>query len=427
MPNNLIRQLLLIGGLAIVGIVVLQAYLVLKNYELQDDEFHLSASTALRTVAERIGSLYNVDLPKKDLITRRSSNLYAVNVNSEIDANVLEDYLIQEFEKHSLETDFEYAVYDCQSDSLVYGNYCNLSDTKGTDLPIRELPKYQELIYYFVVRFPSRQSFLLNNMWQTILYSAIALLAVLFFIYAIMIIMRQKQLTELQKDFINNMTHEFKTPISSIKIASDYLVNNTSIQEDPRLKKYTSIISNQNKRLNNQVEKVLNIARLEKNQFELNIVSLSLSKVMEKILDTEKLKVEKLGGSIQFQNSVPQETSISVDELHFTNVISNIIDNATKYCTTEPEIIVRSSLDNQDRISIAIKDNGIGMNEDEQKKIFNKFYRISTGDLHDVKGFGLGLYYVKTIAEAHGWKIDIISQKAVGTTIKINLPILSNT
>jgi len=420
MTNVLIRRLLILGTLAILGIVFIQSYMVLKTYELQDDEFHLSATTALRTVAERISTLYQTDLPKQNLITRRSSNYYAVNVNSEIDANVLEDYLIQEFEKHSLETDFEYAVYDCQSDSLLYGNYCNLSDDKDEISTKEGLPKFNDLIYYFVVRFPSRGSFLLSNMWQTILFSAIALLAILFFVYAITIILRQKQLTEQQKDFINNMTHEFKTPISSIKIASNVLVNNEAVKNDERMFQYAKIIKHQNERLNNQVEKVLNIARLEKDQFKLNKEKFNVKDALENIVNDEKIKIEKGKGSISLIVQ-DEDLEITADRLHFTNVVSNIIDNAIKYCQGNPKIELRTE-ENGSLLSLFIKDNGIGISSENQKKIFSKFYRVSTGDLHNVKGFGLGLHYVKTIADAHGWKIHLQSEESIGTELEIRIP-----
>jgi len=421
MTNVLIRRLLIFGSLAILGIISIQSYMVLKTYELQDDEFHLSATTALRTVAEKISTLYKTDLPKQNLITRRSSNYYAVNVNSEIDANVLEDYLIQEFEKHSLETDFEYAVYDCQSDSLLYGNYCNLTD-ENKELSINEnLPKFNDLIYYFVVRFPSRGSYLLSNMWQTILFSAIALLAVLFFVYAITIILRQKQLTEQQKDFINNMTHEFKTPISSIKIASDVLVNSDGVRNDERMLQYANIIKHQNERLNNQVEKVLNIARLEKDQFKLSREVFNLSDALHSIINNERIKIDKRGGEISL---IMKEADIDIiaDKLHFTNVISNIIDNAIKYCKGNPVIQLHVE-PRGNNVSIGIKDNGIGISKEDQKKVFSKFFRVPTGDLHNIKGFGLGLHYVKTISDAHSWKLEMESEENAGTQIEITMAI----
>jgi two-component system phosphate regulon sensor histidine kinase PhoR len=420
MPSKLIKRLLFLGGIAIAGIIFIQSFWVIKTWNLQDDEFHLSATSALRAVAERIGTLYKTDLPKQNLITRRSTNYYAVNVNSEIDANVLEDYLIQEFEKRSLNTDFEYAVFDCDSDSLVYGNYCDLADDKIDGSSKEQLPRFNELIYYFVVKFPSRGSYLLSNMWQSVLFSIIALLAVMFFIYAIWIILKQKQLTEQQKDFINNMTHEFKTPISSIKIASDVLINNSAIKEDARMSNYAAIIKNQNERLNNQVEKVLNIARLENDQFQLKKEKINLEEELVSILSNEQMKFEKKGGyaKIDFPD---KEIHVLADRLHFTNIISNILDNALKYSKTEPQAII-SVKERSDEIKIEIKDKGIGITKENQKKLFSKFYRVPTGNVHNVKGFGLGLYYVRNISRAHGWRVELESEESKGTTVSISIP-----
>jgi len=420
MPSKLIKRLLFLGGFAIAGIIFIQSFWVIKTWNLQDDEFHLSATSALRAVAERIGTLYKTDLPKQNLITRRSTNYYAVNVNSEIDANVLEDYLIQEFEKRSLNTDFEYAVFDCDSDSLVYGNYCDLADDKIDSASKEQLPRFNELIYYFVVKFPSRGSYLLSNMWQSVLFSLIALLAVMFFIYAIWIILKQKQLTEQQKDFINNMTHEFKTPISSIKIASEVLINNSSIKSDPRMSNYAAIIKNQNERLNNQVEKVLNIARLENDQFQLNKEKLNLQQELKFIISNEQMKFEKKEGSVRLEQ-IDTDLHIQADRLHFTNIISNILDNALKYSKEKPQAVI-SVNKLQSEIKICIEDKGIGITKVDQKKLFSKFYRVPTGNVHNVKGFGLGLYYVRNICDAHGWLVELDSEADKGTTVSISIP-----
>jgi len=420
MPSKLIKRLLFLGGFAIAGIIFIQSFWVIKTWNLQDDEFHLSATSALRAVAERIGTLYKTDLPKQNLISRRSTNYYAVNVNSEIDANVLEDYLIQEFEKRSLNTDFEYAVFDCDSDSLVYGNYCDLADDKIDSASKEQLPRFNELIYYFVVKFPSRGSYLLSNMWQSVLFSLIALLAVMFFIYAIWIILKQKQLTEQQKDFINNMTHEFKTPISSIKIASEVLINNSSIKSDPRMSNYAAIIKNQNERLNNQVEKVLNIARLENDQFQLNKEKLNLQQELKFIISNEQMKFEKKEGSVRLEQ-IDTDLHIQADRLHFTNIISNILDNALKYSKEKPQAVI-SVNKLQSEIKICIEDKGIGITKVDQKKLFSKFYRVPTGNVHNVKGFGLGLYYVRNICDAHGWLVELDSEADKGTTVSISIP-----
>jgi two-component system phosphate regulon sensor histidine kinase PhoR len=419
MPQRLIWRLLILGSLAISGIIFIQSYWMYKTYHLQDEEFTYSVKIALREVAGKISVYNETNLPKQGLIQRRASNTYAVNVNSVIDANVLEDYLLAAFQKHSLYIDFEYAVFDCASDELLYGSYCNLSDKEQSEKPSVELPKFDDLIYYFVVKFPSRESYLLSNMTQSIMFSVIALLAVCFFLYAIYVIMKQKQLTEQQKDFINNMTHEFKTPISSIKIASEVLMNSDHIAGNQRLSRYAEIINDQNARLNTQVEKVLNIARLERNEFELNYENINVHETLKKIIASESIKLPSNDDVIDY-NFHKESLVVKADLLHFTNVISNVIDNAIKYNQNPIKITVKTEKRNNHML-LSIIDNGIGMNEEDVKKIFSKFFRVHTGDVHNVKGFGLGLYYVKTIAKAHDWVLGVNSKEKEGTTISIKI------
>jgi len=282
------------------------------------------------------------------------------------------------------------------------------------------LPTFDNLTYYFVVKFPGQRGFLLSNMWQNIAFSFFTFLSLAFLVYAMWVILQQKRLSELQKDFINNMTHEFKTPISSIKIASDYLKKNEILTQHPKLNKYTEIISDQNKRLNSQVEKVLSLAKLESDSFKLNLEPLQLIEEINEIVDGESLKISPGKIKVQQQGSVDNQTIIG-DRLHFTNVIYNIIDNAIKYCSTTPDILIHIS-ETKNKLVLNIKDNGVGLKRDDLERVFQKFYRVSTGDVHDVKGFGLGLYYVKNICKAHGWDISINSVFGEGSTFSIQIP-----
>ena len=419
MPSHIVKRLLILGTLAIFGIIFIQSYWVIKTWNLKDQEFNQTVMISLRKVALSLAEYNGSELPKTNLIQRKSSNNYAVNINDYIDANVLENYLIREFEAESLNADFEYAVYDCFSDNLVYGNFCKLSQRADQNLENKSLPKFEDLDYYFVVRFPFRKGFLLSNMQQSVWFSIIALLAVLFFIYAIFVILRQKRLSELQKDFINNMTHEFKTPISSIKIAADVLKNSNEVQHNSRLKKYADIIQDQNDRLNEQVGKILNIAKFEKGSLELNLEQIELNELVSYVASDV---IEKWSDDAILDLNLNEEESIIVaDKLHFTNVLYNILDNAEKYCKTDPNITISTAHDNG-HIKLSVQDQGIGMSESELDKVFDKFYRVSTGDVHDVKGFGLGLYYVKNVCDSHKWKIKVDSKKDVGTTVNILIP-----
>ncbi|MFZ1523826.1 MAG: HAMP domain-containing sensor histidine kinase [Saprospiraceae bacterium] len=418
MPNALIRRLVILGGLSIILIIFVQSYWLLKTWDIKDKEFDQSVNIVLRNVAERMSKFNKTILPKSEVVQRRSSNYYAVNINSGIDAGLLEQYLLQEMAKQSLIIDFEYAVFDCTTDELVYGNYCSVENTEDSKLKKnKNLPKFQNLTYYFVVRFPQRENFLLANRNMALTLTLLSVLAIAFFLYSMWIILEQKRLSELQKDFINNMTHEFKTPISSIKIASDFLANDKTLQSDARLSKYAQIIREQNQRLNNQVEKVLNIARLEKDSIELKKEIFEVNQTLNEILINESLKLKQ--GNITFA-PLKNEVYINADKLHFVNVVANIIDNGVKYSKDEPVVNIFLNEDAKD-VLLHIKDHGIGIDKENQKKLFDKFYRVSTGDVHNVKGFGLGLYYVKNICLAHGWQIQVISETGSGTEFIIRM------
>lgn len=419
MPNNLIRRIIILGGLSIIGILFVQSYWLLKTWDIKDKEFDQTVNIVLRNVGERMAKYNKTLLPKTDLVQRRSSNYYAVNINSAIDAGILEQYLLQEMRKQSLNIDFEYAVYDCSTDKLVYGNYCSTENKDEKDIKkSKNLPKFNDLIYYFVVRFPKRESFLLANRNMTLTLTLLSVLAIAFFLYSMWVILEQKRLSELQKDFINNMTHEFKTPISSIKIASDFLANDQYVKSNPRLTKYTQIIRDQNLRLNDQVEKVLNVARLEKDSIELKKEIFEINQTLSDIINNESLKLKL--GNITF---TPLESIvyINADKLHFVNVVANMIDNAIKYSNDVPVVEIKLHDVGKD-VSLHICDQGIGIDKENQRKLFDKFYRVSTGDVHNVKGFGLGLFYVKNICSAHGWPIQVKSEPGEGSEFIITIP-----
>ena len=419
MSNNSLRLLFIFGSLIVSGVLIFQSYWLIETWSIRNDEFDTTVVKSLRQVAEKIAIINETELPKTNLIQKRGSN-YAVNINSAIDANILEDFLVRSFDEASLNTIFEYAVYDCANDQLAYHNYCNLSMGQDTYNRSENLPKFNDLIYYFVVKFPKRDSYLVNDLRSNILFSLLTVLAVFLLMYALYVIMQQQRVTDLQKDFINNMTHEFKTPISSIKIASDVIINNESVKDNKRINQYARIIKDQNERLNNQVEKVLNIARLEKDQFKLNLEEIELIPFIKRAIEMESLKYEEHGGQISFMSTVT-DAIVMADKLHFTNVLSNILDNAFKYCDGTPEVVIQlSTYKNYYRIKVS--DSGIGIDKDQIKKIFNKFYRVSTGNVHNVKGFGLGLYYVKNICETHGWKLNLNSTPGKGTDFIIDIP-----
>jgi len=387
------------------------------NWNSAEKEFHQTVSIALLNVAKSMAEYSGTILPSSGLIKQVSSNYYVVNFNDIINANLLEYYLLEEFGNLGLHTNFEYAIYDCGSDDMVYGNYCNVEDPEFSASSDKQLPQYDEFIYYFGVKFPTQSSFLFADMQLSIIFSLVTIVALVFFSYAIFVMLRQKRLSEFQRDFINNMTHEFKTPISSIKVSSDVLLGNKNIIENQRLHKYATIIKQQNERLNQHVEKVLSIAKLDDSHFKLNLEEVDLNEKIRTILNNKDLELNQSGVRIVLNLS---ETALLVqaDRLHLANVINNLLDNAVKYSKDDPKITI-STERIKGKVVLSVKDNGIGISEEHHRDLFKKFFRVPTGNVHNVKGFGLGLHYCKRIVDQHKWQIRVKSEIGKGTEMEI--------
>ncbi|MEZ4957954.1 MAG: HAMP domain-containing sensor histidine kinase [Saprospiraceae bacterium] len=420
MGNKTIIRVIVFGTLAIIGIIAIQAYLLINTWNVEEKEFEENVFIVLQNVADRFEKMGS-SLPAYNLINQVSSNYFVVNINDNIRAEDLEFFLRTELEAMGLREDFEYGVYNCESREMAYGDYISYSAEEAKRVDLKEdfpVTEDENLIYYFGVRFPNRVSQILSNMRLTIIFSSILLVTILFFLYSMFIIMQQKRLSEMQKDFINNMTHEFKTPISTIKISSDVFLKSPEIANNERLSKYAKIIQEQNTRLNNQVEKVLQLARIEKDNFKLNKEEVELHTLLHSILESIRLQVEKSGGCIT-EELLASNPTITADKLHLTNIIHNLLDNAIKYCQEKPTVSLTTSDTPDGRLKLTVQDQGIGIEKDNLGKLFDKFYRVPTGNVHNVKGFGLGLFYTKNICDAHGWKISVDSEPGRGTTVSI--------
>lgn len=274
---------------------------------------------------------------------------------------------------------------------------------------------------YLYIFFPKKGGYVIRQVWLPISSSLIFIGVIIFcFIYAIKVIIRQKALSDIKNDFINNMTHEFKTPLATVSLAVEALQDPELSSHDKFRKRYLGIIKDENKRLVAQVENVLQAAALDKNDFNLKLESLNLSEILESTVDHFALLIEKRGGEIKFDNHL-KDAVIEGDHFHLSHIFNNLLDNANKYSPDQPKIEIQVTADSE-QFFIKIKDHGIGMSKDSQRKIFDKFYRVPTGNIHDVKGFGLGLSYVKTMLEAHKGTIAVASEPGKGSTFTINLP-----
>lgn len=421
MKTNRIRIVVILGFFSIVGIIIFQMYWVYKTFDTTENQFNQTVKVALYNVAEKMAEFNGAQLPNKNPVKQVSSNYYVVDINDIIDANILDHYLKTEFEYSHINIDYEYAIYDCESNEMLYGNYVHTSDESQKRTSKHNFPKYDEYTYYFGIYFPSKTTYILNNMNIWIISSFVLITAIGFFVYAIFIILRQKRLSEIQKDFINNMTHEFKTPISTISISADVLMDPEIKSDPPRLSNYASIIKDQNYRLENQIEKVLQLARIEKRKMNLTLEDIDLHDTISNIVKTFTLNFKDNHGKIKLDLQA-NDPVIKADNQHLTNLVYNLLDNAVKFSKENPEIMIKT-IQTDHEIKISFSDKGIGIDKKYIKKIFNKFFRIPTGNVYNVKGFGLGLNYVKNIVNAHNWKISVDSEPGKGSTFVIYIPI----
>ena len=420
MRKPAIRFVIFLGVISIIGIIALQVYFFQITFNNEERKLDQKIQVALWEVVEQIYALNQINYSGINPVVQVSSDYFVVNVNDFIDADVLEHYLVKTFEKQNIQLDFEYGIYDCQSEQMLYGNYVNLGQKENKPTKI-ELPKHEEFIYYFGIYFPWRKQYILGNINSIYILSGILVFVVLFLGYALVVILQQKRFSELQKDVVNNLTHEFKTPLSSIVLSTDVLSENEISKEPDRIKMYAAIIKTQANALLGHIEKVLGMSELE-NIGKLNKEIINLHEYLAQITEQEIWRTNNKNGNISVELKAKNYT-ICADEFHFTNMIINLIDNSFKYSDSSPQINIITDSD-KNHLFLKIRDNGIGVDKKFHKKIFKKFFRIPTGNVHNVKGFGLGLSYVKDTVNRHHWKLKFESKLNNGSEFLIVIPLI---
>ena len=417
MSRTTLRTVIILAALSIAGITFTQVYWVRKAFDIRENQFYRDVNTSLSNVAEKIYEINKTPNPVNNPVSQLSTNYFAVLVNGPIDASVLEFLLKSEFEKHNISDDFEYGIYDCAEKCMVGGNYISPGKAKLIS-HFPETPKLNNDGYYFAVQFPRLEANILSQMGIWGFSSAVMLVVIFFFVYTLFVILKQRRLSEIQKDFINNMTHEFKTPISTIAISTEVLKDPAIVHTPERLLNYATIIQNENQRLKQQVERVLQMAKLDEDDIGLKMEETDIHELIREVVKNNLVAIESKRGKVHLELNA-KSTIKRVDRLHFTNVIYNLLDNAIKYNNSIPVLTITTT-DHDSDLRISVSDNGIGIRTEDQGKVFHKFYRVPTGDLHDVKGFGLGLNYAKLIVEKHGGKISVVSEVGKGSTFVID-------
>lgn len=350
-------------------------------------------------------------------------------IHERADSAVVSNYLRSALDNSGLDLPFEFAVVNRNGVIMYKTSGYNVMSVEQQDIFVQTLFPNDPVskINYLRIFFPTKKDYIFTSIKFMIPSFIFTFILLVIFLCTIIIVFRQKKLTEMKNDFINNMTHEFKTPISTISLAAQMLNDDSVRKSQTMLQHISTVINDETKRLRFQVEKVLQMSMFERQRATLKLQDIDANVAIANIIHTFKIKVEKYGGRLAAELNAENAT-IHVDEMHFTNVIFNLLDNAVKYRREdEPmELVATTNEISGNRLEITIRDNGIGIKKEDLKKIFDKFYRVSTGNRHDVKGFGLGLAYVKKMVHELGGEIRVESELNVGTKFIIILPLTKN-
>ncbi len=461
--------IIILMSTAMIGLSVLQFIWINRQIKLGEQQFKDKVFTTLGEVKQKLeedaiqnlsiigkkkGALFANESDKivSQIMKKKSGGVfkplelselkkipYLINPETkleEINNENLDEYLKKGLEAKGVQLNVEYGVFSKSSESFISVNGHYVVDIEGGSSEIgkketRGLKNTQFSIDLFdegesspgslKLFFPGYNSFLLSSVWILLLCSLLFTGLVMFcFGYVIYVVFRQKQVSEMKTDFINNMTHEFKTPIATISLASDSILSPSIIENKDKITRFANIIKQENRRMLAQVEKVLQMARIDKKEFELNISDVHMHTIISTAVENSNLKVSSRGGSIVSKLNASNDL-VQGDSNHIANMMNNLLDNAEKYSPESPKIIVETKNIKQGFL-VEITDHGVGMSKEAQKQIFEKFYRVHTGNRHDVKGFGLGLSYVKALISAHKGTITVNSELGKGSTFKLIFP-----
>lgn len=425
---------------------MLQLLWVGQAYDLNERQFNDRVVIALTEVVDQIQGMRS-DSALVEPVMQVSSNYFVANINDTLHPFLLEALLQEAFAAVHLDQPIEYGIYDCFSDSIIYGRrlgqFSERSEKLGGDGD-KALPRFDRDGHYFGVLFPEKAQGLVMSLGRWLLASVLQLLVLCTFVYAVVLVLKQKRLSEVRDDFIGNMTHEFKTPIATIEAAVG-LLGRESVDGDAKARaKYRALIAGENQRMRRQVERVMEVATLDGGNAKLKRERLNLSECVEEAVLATEIFAREAGGEINWIAPSPSKSNptneghppvaesrdtwtVWADRVHLTNVLCNLLDNAVRYTKGRPVInVALRILNDKGRFELQVSDNGIGIPKEHLRRIFDRFYRVPTGDRHDVKGFGLGLHYVKSMVEAHGGSIRCESEVGTGSTFVIELPKATN-
>jgi len=421
MKKNLFQLIILINSIALIGIFFTQIYFVREAYHQIDEQFTGSVRIALKGVSDQ---MLNFELKEERKMGLTSPVISSDNLPDihDLNPNLLDFKITEEFNCMQIAKGYEYAVIDLHDRSIVMGNnnrYGKELINSHHQVPMIGFADSEN--YILCAYFPDERNIILMRIVNWIIFSVIfAMMLIVGFPLSLYVFYRQKRVSEMKSDFINNMTHEFKTPIATISLASEMLMKKSVTDNPARTLQYAKIIFDENTRLQNHVEQILSVSLLERGQFRLKKRDIDVHEVINELVDNFSIAVKERNGEIK-THYCADKFHLQADKVHLTNVISNLLDNANKYSPGPPHIRIGTQ-NTHNGLTISVEDRGIGISLDHQEQIFKKLYRVPTGNLYNVKGFGIGLYYVKTIVEAHGGHINLKSELNKGSRFDVFLP-----
>ncbi len=421
MKKNYFKFFIIIASFSLVGVIFTQLYWVKKAIAFKEEQFNSATMIVMKSVVNQLLNVHNDSTMKRMQIKGMDCYKDWSCISEIVDEKLLKVLLEKEMGCLRINKDYEYGIYSTLDNKFIMGEYECEEKLLITSHKVSLDCLYKPGKYYFSIYFPNQKSRILLNMagWLSLSFLFIIVVIISFY-YTISTLMRQKKLSEMKTDFVNNMTHELKTPISTISLASEMLLRPNVYESAEKTKKYAHIIFDENARLQNQVEQVLQISILDKGDMKIRPKEMDVHKLINKLSDNFRLGLKEINGEISL-NLKAKRALISADRVHVMNMISNLLDNAKKYSRQNPQIIITTE-NFKDGIKIIVEDQGIGISAEHQKQIFKKLYRVPTGNIHDVKGFGLGLYYTKTMAEAHGGFVNLQSTLGEGSRFELYLP-----
>lgn len=409
--------------LSVLGIIFIQMSWIHNSVELRKQQREQDIIHAVAQIKESLYNTYLFNVGQIGYLNQDSRDFYLQSFTVErIPPEEINRKIDTALKRYNIREPFEYAITNIfQTETIKSKGFTDDLKEKTTDviLTTRDA-EYYEVLHLYI---KEESNFIIRKIgWYiagSILFTIIIISA---FYLTIRTMFNQKKLSEIKSDFINNMTHELKTPLATISLAIDALTNEKVIHDTEKIRYYSRMIKDENKRMNKQVEKILQSARIEKQDIKLNLQNLNTHDIINKVADNVNLQILDKNGKL-FVKAEAENYMIEADEVHFSNVVFNLLDNAIKY-SKEDLVIEIITKNDGNMFVLQVKDNGIGMNKETQSRVFEKFYRAHTGNLHNVKGFGLGLSYVKAIVEAHGGKVKVDSILGKGSTFSAYFPLV---